>query len=75
MTCFPISLPDFPPSTPARLVRNSHPWNSLPGWPLSGESSNFQRLSLSYPICEMGPVELTPKLKSIAAPFRGVMQS
>lgn len=70
MICFPVSLLDFPPSTPARPVRNSDPWNSFPGWPPSGES--FQSLGLSYPIWEMGLAGLAPRLRSIATSFNRV---
>lgn len=69
MICLPSSLLDFPTRTPAKLVRDSDPWSSLPSWPLSAESSNFQRLGLRYPIWDMGLAGLAPRLRSIAAPF------
>lgn len=58
MICLPVSLLD---SHPATLIRGSDPWNFLPSWPLTGESSNFQSLGLSYPIWEMGLAGLAPQ--------------
>lgn len=75
MVCLPSSLLDFPPSDPAKLVREGFdPWSSLPSWPLSAESSNFQRLGLSYPIWDMGLAGLAPRLRSIAASFIRVQE-
>lgn len=67
--CFAGSLLDFPPSTSASLVRDSDSWNSLPSQPLSGESSIFQTVGLSYLIWEMSLLGLAAKIRSIAISF------
>lgn len=74
MICLPSSLLDLPAGTPAKLVRDSDPWSSLPSCPLPAESSNFQRLGLSYPIWAMGLAGLAPRLRSIAASFSRVRE-
>lgn len=72
----------LPPKLPPRLPtqqscqagKGFDPWSSLPSWPLSAESSNFQRLGLSYPIWDMGLAGLAPRLRSIAASFIRVQE-